>query len=80
MVISDIVSERPLPKELTEDLDSWSQCISGALEMKDYLGRISRAGFEKTEIVSQHEFYAEGVGKDMHRLLSITVRAKKSHA
>jgi len=80
IVISDIVSERPLPKELTEDLDSWSQCISGALEMKDYLGKISLAGFGKPEIISQHEFYAEGVGKDMHRLFSITIRAEKQHA
>ena len=77
MVISDIVSERPLPEKMSEDLEAWSQCIAGALEMKDYLGKISEAGFDKPDVISQHEFYVEGEGNETHRLLSITVRAEK---
>jgi len=77
MVISDIVSERPLPQRMRDDLEAWSQCISGALEMKDYLGKITGAGFGNPEVISQHEFYAEAEGDERHRLLSITVRAER---
>lgn len=78
MVISDIVSEKPLPKVMQEDADAWSSCISGALVREDYLGKIKAAGFRTAEVIAERDFYAEaGEGKDMHRLFSITVRADK---
>lgn len=78
MVISDIVSERPLPAAMQANLDEWSQCISGALQKEDYLDRIATAGFQTPEVLSQREFYVEsGPDNEMHRLFSITVRAEK---
>ena len=43
--ISDIVSEKQLPKVMQEDPDAWSSCISGALPREEYLGKIPDAGF-----------------------------------
>jgi arsenite methyltransferase len=78
MVISDIVSEKPLPGAMLEDADAWSSCISGALVKADYLGKISGAGFRTVEIISEREFYAEaGDGDEVWRLYSITVKAEK---
>ena len=78
MVISDIVSEKPLPAVMQEDADAWSSCISGALQKEEYLGKIARAGFGSQVILSQREFYVEvGEQKEMHRLFSITVKAEK---
>jgi len=51
--ISDIVfrgDTRLIPRELLEDADAWSACISGALEERDFLGRLSRAGFADASI------------------------------
>jgi arsenite methyltransferase len=78
MVISDIVSEKPLPKAMQEDSDSWSSCISGALQKGDYLGKIKGAGFATAEVLAERQFYVEvGEDKEMYRLFSITVRAEK---
>ena len=78
MVISDIVSEKPLPKVMQDDADAWSSCISGALVREDYLGKIKGAGFRTAEVIAEREFYVEaGEGGETHRLFSITVRAEK---
>jgi arsenite methyltransferase len=78
MVISDIVSEKPLPKIMQDDANAWSSCISGALQKEDYLDKIAAAGFKSHEILAEREFYVEeGEERKMHRLFSITVRADK---
>jgi arsenite methyltransferase len=78
LTISDIVSEKPVPDALKNDLDAWSACIAGALEKDDYLGRMAGAGFGKVEITTEKDFYVETIqdGKQ-HRFLSITVKAQK---
>lgn len=43
--ISDIVSDRPVPSEMMEDKNLWSECISGALTQEDFLGAMEKAGF-----------------------------------
>lgn len=78
LTLSDIVSEKPVPAELKDDLDAWSSCIAGALQKGDYLGRMTDAGFGKVEITAERDFYVETVedGKQ-HKFLSITVKAHK---
>ena len=77
LVVSDIVSERPLPRKMQDDLVSWSQCVSGALERNEYLSTIVKAGFSEPIIISQREFYVETGTKELEKLFSITVRANK---
>ncbi len=53
LAISDIVFQGDMsliPRELLEDADAWSACISGALEERDFLARLSRAGFADASI------------------------------
>jgi arsenite methyltransferase len=78
LTISDIVSDKPVPAALKDDLDAWSACIAGALEKSDYLGKMADAGFGKVEITAERDFYVETVedGKQ-HKFLSITVKAHK---
>ena len=78
LTLSDIVSEKPVPAELKEDLDAWSACIAGALEKSDYLGKMTDAGFGKVEVTAEKDFYVETEddGKQ-HKFLSITVKAHK---
>ncbi len=78
MVISDIVSEKPLPTVMQNDANAWSSCISGALTKEDYLNKIASAGFVTREITAEREFFIEsGQDGDMLRMFSVTVKAEK---
>jgi ubiquinone/menaquinone biosynthesis C-methylase UbiE len=78
LTLSDIVSEKPVPAELKEDLDAWSACIAGALEKSDYLGKMTDAGFGKVEVTAENDFYVETEeDRKQHKFLSITVKAHK---
>jgi arsenite methyltransferase len=69
ILISDLVTQGPLPKEIREDPEMWSACIAGALDENDYLQKIRDAGFEKVEVVDKTTF--------MEKVSSIKVRAYK---
>lgn len=43
--ISDIVADQPVPNYLLYDSEKWGECLSGALQIGDYLNRIKAAGF-----------------------------------
>jgi ubiquinone/menaquinone biosynthesis C-methylase UbiE len=44
-VISDIVSDEPVPEALQDDPELWSGCISGALTEQGFLEAFEQAGF-----------------------------------
>ena len=44
-VISDIVSDEPVPEEMQNDAELWSGCISGALTEEQFLRAFTDAGF-----------------------------------
>jgi arsenite methyltransferase len=78
LVVSDIVSEAPLPESLRQDMDAWAECIGGALERGDYLARIERAGFGEVNVTSEREFYVEaGCSGETCKIMSVTVEAHK---
>src|SRR5213593_2494737 len=43
--ISDIVSEHPVPNYLIHDAEKWGNCLSGALQLGDYVSGMVEAGF-----------------------------------
>ena len=44
--VSDIVASGPVPIELRESVEGWSECVTGALPETEYLDLIAQAGFE----------------------------------
>lgn len=50
-VISDIVSDEPVPEHLQNDPDLWSGCISGALTEEDFVAAFEDAGFYGIEVL-----------------------------
>ena len=50
-VISDIVSDEPVPEHMAADSELWSGCISGALTEGDFLKAFEDAGFYGIELV-----------------------------
>jgi ubiquinone/menaquinone biosynthesis C-methylase UbiE len=50
-VISDIVSDEPVPEHMQNDPELWSGCISGALTETGFLQAFTDAGFYGVELV-----------------------------
>ncbi len=51
-VISDIVSDEPVPAAMQQDEELWSGCISGAFQEKTFLDAFSDAGFEAAHVAA----------------------------
>ncbi len=68
VLVSDIVTEGQLPEEIKRNFDAWASCIGGALEKKEYLETIRRAGFRNVEIVSQQTYYEPGLHEILQEL------------
>jgi len=71
MLVSDLVLERSLPKEIKESIEAYVGCIAGASLKEDYLRFIREAGFEGVEIVRESAYGSAPV-------TSAQVRATKS--
>ena len=51
--VSDVVFQGDLslvPESVMGDVEAWAGCIAGALEERDYLARLERAGFEDASL------------------------------
>ena len=44
--VSDVVASGPVPIEMRESAEGWSECVTGALPEQEYLDLIAQAGFE----------------------------------
>jgi arsenite methyltransferase len=51
--VSDIVLQSTLPEKLQEVAELYAGCVSGAIQMQDYLQIIQNAGFENVQILKQ---------------------------
>jgi arsenite methyltransferase len=74
-IISDIVSDEPVPEALQRDPVLWSGCISGALTEAGFLEAFAQAGFYGIEILERDTApwrTVEGI-----EFRSVTVRAFK---
>jgi SAM-dependent methyltransferase len=75
-VISDIVSDEPVPAHLQADPQLWSGCISGALTEEEFVRAFEQAGFHGIELAkrdAQPWRVVEGI-----EFRSVTVRAWKA--
>lgn len=74
-VISDIVSDEPVPERLANDPSLWSACVSGALQEEDFLRAFEEAKFHGMQIEElRSEAYQTVEGIEFR---AITVTAHK---
>jgi arsenite methyltransferase len=90
--VSDVVIKGILPERLRKDAEMYAGCVSGAIEMNDYLGIINNQGFKNitvhklkeislpTELLSNYMTKEETAGfqKGETGIFSITVSAHKN--
>jgi MoaA/NifB/PqqE/SkfB family radical SAM enzyme/SAM-dependent methyltransferase len=73
VLLSDIVSERPVPPHLKVDPQLWGECLVGALTQEELVAGLERAGFYGIEILGR-TYWKDVEG---HAFYSLTVRAFK---
>lgn len=73
IVVSDIVSEEPVPAHLRVNRMLWGECISGALTEEEFLAYLEQSGFYGLEVLKK-TYWKEVEG---YRFFSVTVRAYK---
>lgn len=59
LAISDIVLDRPLPKEIEQDVYAWVGCVAGASLREVYFGQLREAGLGNVEILKDIDYLAE---------------------
>ena len=53
--VSDVVLKGELPENLRKDAEMYAGCVSGAIEMNEYLGLIAKQGFKNIQVHKQKE-------------------------
>jgi len=74
-VISDIVSDRPVPDDLRADAQLWSACVSGAFSELEFVGAFADADFPRVDVLAREERPWRMVREIGFR--SLTVEARK---
>ena len=70
IMVSDIVLSKPLPKEVRDEVVTYTGCIGGAILDKEYLKHISDAGFVDAEITGK-------AGNSLYGAYSAYISARK---
>jgi len=77
IMISDLVTEGELPEEIKKSFDAWAGCIAGALEKREYLETIRKAGFKKVKVVSESSYDIDVSEELKDKITSVKVEAYK---
>jgi SAM-dependent methyltransferase len=75
-VVSDVVSEAPLPEAVRSDPAAWAACYGGAIPEADYLAAVEAAGLREVRVLRRTAPYEKG-GVLVHSL-TLTARAPSS--
>ena len=75
-VISDIVTDSPLPDEVRQSAAEWVSCVGGAAVMSDYLAMVEETGFTGIEILEDRKSTG-GTEEWRSSLINLTLRAFK---
>ncbi len=73
LMISDIVTDKPLPESVRSNPDEWARCVGGAIPEEEYTHLIAEAGFERVLCIHGLDFRRF----DDVRVYSANVSAKK---
>jgi hypothetical protein len=63
-MVSDIVLLDELPKELKENAQAYTSCISGAELKEKYLNLIKDAGFKEVKVIDETNFPVDFITSD----------------
>ena len=61
MAIADLVTVGELPEAVRNNMAAWAACVAGALDAKEYVLKLTAAGFQDAEVEVYRSFTADGV-------------------
>jgi len=73
MIISDVVTDKPLPEAVRSDPDQWVRCVAGAMPEDEYIDLILKAGFKGITCTPEGDYQRIG---DV-RVYSVSISAQK---
>lgn len=74
--VADITVDADIPKEIREEVSSWSNCLSGALKESEYERMLYDAGFQDVRIARSKSKTTES-GKEKFNFYSSEITAQK---
>lgn len=78
LAISDIVTEGDFSPELRAQMDKWADCVTGAIDVTDYVGMMQAAGFTDIQVVDKTDASEiVSVQAGMPRVFSARITARK---
>ncbi len=75
--VSDIVTEGEFSPEARSQLDAWAACVTGAIDVKEYINLMHEAGFVDIQVASKVEGTGYSGTLDMPRIFSARFTARK---
>ena len=76
--ISDIVTEGEFSRDQREDMDRWAECISGAIDVEQYLSLMKKAGFTDARVINREDYAVSVSAREaMPRVYSARITARK---
>jgi len=78
LMVSDLVTEGKLPEEIRKSYAAWAGCIAGALEKREYLETIKRAGFKNVKVASEKAYTIDVSQELKGKITSVQVEAYKN--
>ena len=76
-VISDVVTDKPLPVDVRRSAAEWVDCVAGAAVMGDYIAMIAETGFTDIEILEERT-RLDGAEEWRDSLIDLTLRGFKN--
>ena len=76
-VISDVVTDKPLPVDVRRSAAEWVDCVAGAAVMGDYIEMIAETGFTDIEILEERT-RSDGAEEWRDSLIDLTLRGFKN--
>lgn len=71
--VSDMVTSGPVPLDLRESAEGWSECVTGALPEQEYLDLIAQAGFQNVA-TRRSTSMGELAGVAIHSVIASAVK------
>ena len=71
-VVSDIMTDTPLPSEIKQDPEAVAACFGGAITVREYEKALVSAGFDRIEIFKERRYIKNG-----YEMISRTFQGKK---
>jgi len=76
-VISDVVTDKPLPVDVRRSAAEWVDCVAGAAVMGDYIEMIAETGFTDIEVLEKRT-RSGGAEEWRDSLIDLTLRGFKN--